>query len=216
MKQIFRWKVVRWFTFPHLPNLRRGLAMRHGLFLKTGITIFAIVVLTLPHFTVAQSRATETTMTTSTIQIPKSVQAEHEAIHAALVEATQAPGRVGTAAKDLAEVLHPHFVREEQIALPPLGLLAPLATGDHLSETVLSEVLAMTDALKSELPRMLEEHKKIRAAVDKLRLAARAEQATKYEQLAEQLALHAQTEEEVLYPAAVVVGDIIRARLQSK
>jgi hypothetical protein len=155
-------------------------------------------------------------MTTGKIQIPKSVQAEHEAIHAVLVEATQAPGRVGTAAKDLAAVLHPHFVREEQIALPPLGLLAPLAAGDQLPETVLSEALAMTDALRSELPRMLEEHKNIRDAVDKLRLAARAEQATKYEQLAEQLALHAQTEEEVLYPAAVLVGDIIRARRQSK
>jgi iron-sulfur cluster repair protein YtfE (RIC family) len=74
----------------------------------------------------------------------------------------------------------------------------------------------MTDSLKSELPRMLEEHKKIRVAVDKLRVAARAEQSTKYEQLAEQLALHAQTEEEVLYPAGMLVGDIIRARLQSK
>ena len=155
-------------------------------------------------------------MTTSNIQIPKSIQAEHEAIHSALVEATQAPGRVGTAAKDLAAVLHPHFVREEQIALPPLGLLVPLAAGDQLPETVLSEALAMTDALRSELPRMLEEHKQIRAAVDKLRQAARTEQATKYERLAEQLALHAQTEEEVLYPVAVLVGDILRARLQSK
>ena len=75
-------------------------------------------------------------------------------------------------------MLHPHFVREEQIALPPLGLLAPLATGDPLPETVVSEALALTDALRSELPRMLKEHKQIRAAVDKLRLAARAEQET--------------------------------------
>jgi hypothetical protein len=190
--------------------------MQSGLFFKTSITIFAAVVLTLPHFAVAQSRATETTMTKSKIQIPKSVQAEHEAIHSALVEATKATGRVGSAAKALAQVLHPHFVREEQIALPPLGLLVPLTTGEHMPETVLSEALAMSDTLKSELPRMLEEHKNIRAAVDKLRLAARAEQATKYEQLAEQLALHAQTEEDVFYPAAVLTGDIIRARLQSK
>ena len=112
-------------------------------------------------------------------------------------------------------MLHPHFVREEQIALPPLGLLVSLAAGDPLAESIASEALAMTDALRSELPRMLEEHTKIRAAVEKLRLAARAEQATKYEQLADQLALHAQTEEEVFYPAAVLVGDVIRARRQS-
>lgn len=190
--------------------------MQPGLFFKTSSTIFAAVVLILPHFAVAQSGPTETTITKTKLQIPKSVQAEHEAIHSALVEATQATGRVGNAAKNLAEVLHPHFVREEQIALPPLGLLAPLTTGEHVPETVLSEALVMSDALKSELPRMLEKHKKIRAAVDKLREAARADQATKYEQLADQLALHAQTEEEVLYPAAVLVGDIIRARLQGK
>jgi hypothetical protein len=91
-----------------------------------------------------------------------------------------------------------------------------LAAGDHLPETVVSEALAMTDALRAELPRMLEEHKQIRAAVDTLRQAARTEQATKYEQLAGQLALHAQTEEEVLYPVAVLVGEIIRARRQRK
>jgi hypothetical protein len=124
--------------------------MQSGLFFKTSITIFAAVVLTLPDFAVVQSRATETTVTKSKIQIPKSVQAEHEAIHSALVETTQAAGRVGSAAKELAQVLHPHFVREEQIALPPLGLLAPLTTGEHVPETVLSEALAMTDTVKSE------------------------------------------------------------------
>ena len=75
-----------------------------------------------------------------------------------------------------------------------------------------SAVLAMTDSLRRELPRMLEEHARIRAAVDALRLAASTEQNPKVRQLADQLALHAQTEEEVLYPAAVLVGDLIRAR----
>jgi iron-sulfur cluster repair protein YtfE (RIC family) len=190
--------------------------MRYEFLLKTSIALFATAVLTLPPLTAAQSRAKEITMATRTIPIPQSVHAEHEAIHAALGEATQAPGRIGTAAKELAAVLHPHFVREEQIALPPLGLLAPLAAGDRPPDTVVSAALAMTDALRAALPRMLEEHKEIRAAVEKLRLAAHAEQATKYEQLADELALHAQTEEEVLYPAALLVGDIIRARLQSK
>ena len=37
-----------------------------------------------------------------------------------------------------------------------------------------------------------------------------------HEQLAETLAVHAQTEEEILYPAAILVGDIIRARMEKK
>lgn len=170
----------------------------------------------LTHATIAQSSTTEVTMSTSKIDIPKSLKVEHEAIHSLLSEATRAPGRVGVAARELAAVLHPHFVREEEIALPPLGLLAPLAADQDIPDAVLTEALAMTDALKSELPRMLAEHEKIRAAVAKLRHEAENEHATKYVELADELAVHAQAEEEVSYPAAILVGEIIRARQQSR
>ena len=107
------------------------------------------------------------------VEIPRSVQTEHEAIHNTLKEATRAMGRVGSAAQELAKILHPHFVREEEIALPPLGLLSRLAGGDFTAD--MADILPMTDALKRELPQMLEEHKAIRAAVENLRVAARAE-----------------------------------------
>lgn len=195
--------------------------MRYRAFITRSIAILSIAILSSvmlfsPQLVISQANAVEASMDTSKIQIPKSIKAEHGEIHSTLAEATNAPGSVGIAAKELAGVLHPHFVREEQIALPPLGLLAPLLAGDPLPEDVVAEALSMTDALRAELPQMLEEHKAIRAAVEKLRLAARAEHATRYEHLAEQLALHAQTEEEVLYPAAVLVGDILRVRFQNK
>jgi hemerythrin superfamily protein len=63
---------------------------------------------------------------------------------------------------------------------------------------------------------MLEEHKQIRAATETLLAAAREEKATAPEQFARDLLLHAQSEEEVLYPAAILVGDIIRARTGPK
>jgi hypothetical protein len=151
---------------------------------------------------------------TSVITIPQSLRTEHGEIHQALIEATRAPGRVGAAAKELAAVLDPHFERENQIALPPLGLLAPLAAGE--SPAGLQEALVMTDALRKELPRMLQEHKRIRAATEKLRTAAREEKAPVHEQFAQRLAAHAQTEEDILYPAAILVGDIIRARMTRK
>jgi hypothetical protein len=164
----------------------------------------------------AQTRAREAPMDRVDVPIPASIRAEHVAIQAALVEATRAPGRVGAAAHALAAVLHPHFEREEQIALPPLGLLAPLAAGAPVAGAVLAEALAMSDSLRAELPRMLEEHTAIRAAVGALRAAARAEGASGQQELADQLALHALTEEEVLYPAAVLIGDLIRARRRGR
>jgi len=60
---------------------------------------------------------------------------------------------------------------------------------------------------------MLEEHKRIRNATEKLRVAAREAKASVHEQFAKDLALHAQTEEEVLYPAAILVGEVIRTRM---
>jgi hemerythrin HHE cation binding domain-containing protein len=111
-------------------------------------------------------------------------------------------------------VLDPHFKREDQVALPPLGLLAPLAAGERPAG--MEEVLAMTDALRKELPRMLEEHQRIRAATEKLRVAAREEGLVVHEHFAEELARHARSEEEVLYPAAILVGEIIRARLAQR
>ena len=143
-------------------------------------------------------------------RIPESLRAEHARIHDELVHATQARGAVGAAARELAGVLHPHFEREEQIALPPLGLLAPLARGEFTAS--MHDMLPLTDSLRVELPRMLEEHKAIHAATLKLGKAAQAAGNSRVAQFAEELALHARTEEEFSYPAAVLIGDIVRGR----
>ena len=154
------------------------------------------------------------TVTSTQIAIPASIKAEHEEIHAELVAATKVPGRVGEAARALAAVLHPHFVREEQIALPPLGLLAELARGERSGN--MRAVLPMTDSLRAEMPRMLEEHKAIRAATETLGNVARAEGNTAVAHLAEKLAMHARGEEEIFYPAALLVGEIVRTRVPGR
>jgi hypothetical protein len=142
--------------------------------------------------------------------VPRSIREEHEEIHSALVDATREAGRTGEAARELARRLEPHFRREEEIALPPLGLLRPLAGGAF--QRSMEDVLPMTDALRRELPRMLEEHRDIAAAARRLESAARDERNAAAEELARRLQAHARTEEEVLYPAAVLVGDLVRAR----
>lgn len=142
--------------------------------------------------------------------IPASLETEHEEIHAELVKATKMAGAVGAAARELAAVLDPHFARENQIALPPLGLLAPLAAGEKPEG--MGDVLVMTDALRKELPGMMQEHVRIRAATETLHKAAAQVKAVDVERFAEALAAHARMEEEVLYPAAILVGEIIRGR----
>lgn len=99
--------------------------------------------------------------------IPKMLQSEHKALHDRLRQATEVGGEVGEAAKTLAHLMHPHFVKEDEFALPPLGLLVALASGEVNAE--MAAVLELTDRLE--------------------------------------------TEEAVMYPASIMVGQVVRQRL---
>ena len=144
-------------------------------------------------------------------EIPTAMKAEHDELHSELVHATKAAGQTGEAAKAVAKVLHAHFVKEEEYALPPLGLLTALAQGKF--EPGMAEVLAMTDKLEAELPQMLAEHQQIVAALEKLVAAAKAERHPEIVKFAEKLMMHALAEEQVAYPTALLIGRYIKARL---
>lgn len=101
-----------------------------------------------------------------------------------------------------------------------MGLLSILLTVDHLwkrwidgiSQKDVQNLSATTDKLKKELPNMLKEHRDVVSALDKLMDAAREEDKLENSHFAEKLKLHARTEEEVLYPAAVLVGEFIKMK----
>ena len=145
------------------------------------------------------------------LKIPHPLKIEHEELHAELARATKAGGKTGEAAIAVAKLLRPHFVKEEEYALPPLGLLPLLATG-HVTQEM-ARALSMTDKTKAEFPRMLEEHKEIVEALKNLTAAAKAEGHLEYVHFSEKLLLHAQTEETVLYPASLLIGEYLKLKL---
>jgi hypothetical protein len=141
--------------------------------------------------------------------IPKPLKIEHDHLHDDLRRAVAKGGRTGEAARVVGARLHPHFVAEEEFAMPPLGLLSSLAQtadGHWVSAEDAARAAAMADRLASEMPRMLAEHQEIVSALRSLIAAAREEGHNDVVEFAEKLMLHAQTEEEVLYPAAILVG----------
>lgn len=145
-------------------------------------------------------------------KIPKPLKLEHEELHMELARAIKEGGKIGNTAKAVAKILHPHFMKEEEYALPPLGLLSLLAKGKVVPE--MENVLMMSDRLKKELPHMLKEHKAIVAELKKLVVVAKKENKTEYAHFAEKLMLHAQTEEEVLYPTSILIGEYLRVKLK--
>jgi hypothetical protein len=146
--------------------------------------------------------------------VPGSLRAEHERIQAALTSAAKDLSTLGGAARALSDVLQPHVEREETLALAPLGLLGPLAEGKY--HDGMQTVLPRTDLLRGHLPELLAEHDAIRSAAQRLQTAARQAGRADLEQLARELIAHTRMEDEVCYPAALLVGDVVRASAEQQ
>jgi hypothetical protein len=144
--------------------------------------------------------------------IPESLKVEHHELHAELATLLKLGGKTGPAAEAVEQALAPHFTKEEEYALPPLGLLKALADGKISPD--MHAAAEMASRLKADLPHMIEEHQAIVKALDQLAAAGRAERHAAALQFTEKLKLHARNEEEVLYPAAILVGEYVKLRMQ--
>ncbi|HSH53023.1 MAG TPA: hypothetical protein VK982_14955 [Bacteroidales bacterium] len=85
---------------------------------------------------------------------PFSLKKEHEELHAMLRQAMQLSGKTCEAAKTVAELMHPHFVKEEEYALPPLGLLPLLSSGkltEEMSDIIIVLIYSGITALTTGL-----------------------------------------------------------------
>lgn len=144
-------------------------------------------------------------------KIPEAVELDHKRLQDQLEATVALGGEIGAAARSVTKILSPHFLLEEECALPPLGLLPRLAREEVTPD--MAPVLTMTEQLKKALPQMLEEHKKVISALDALTDVAWREEMTEFLALVEGLKRHTQYEEDVLYPAAILVGEYLKLKL---
>jgi hypothetical protein len=107
------------------------------------------------------------------LKTPQSLKVEHEELHAQLSRATKADGATGDAALAVAKALRPHFLKEEEYALPPLALLPALAGGQVGPDA--RDAVDMAERLKADLDHMLLEHNEIVGALQVLTKAAKQE-----------------------------------------
>ena len=142
---------------------------------------------------------------------PAALKVEHQDLHRELARAAKEGGKTGEAARKVINLLHPHLVKEEEFALPPLALLRALARGELKPE--MERALPLSNRLKADLPEMLREHAAIMDGLRVLARAARQEKKPAAAKVAEKLEIHAQMEEEILYPAAILAGEYIKANM---
>lgn len=74
----------------------------------------------------------------------------------------------------------------------------------------MAAVLPLTGKLATRMPQMLAEHQRIEQALATLADAAKAENNAAGVRFAERLREHAETEEQVTYPAALLVGRYVQ------
>lgn len=145
------------------------------------------------------------------IKIPKALVKDHEEIESMMEKAIKEGGKVSEAAKILSEAVKAHIAHEEKFALPPLGLLPDLVNGRLEDEMDIAAEMA--DDLKTQMPNMLAEHKKINLALNELDNAATEENKPVYNEFVDWMKLHLLEEEQVYYPSALLVGLYLKFKL---
>lgn len=147
------------------------------------------------------------------LKTPQPLQSEHEALHAEIREAMRLDGRTGKATRLVERLIERHFARENEFALPPLGLLPQLAQG--AIETDMAAAITLAAKLHDELPNLLAEQRVIIAALEELMAAAESEGHAELVGFAERLMLHEEIEERVSYPTALLIGKYLQLRLKT-
>jgi len=142
------------------------------------------------------------------LEIPESMKEEHEELHEELKKATEVPGEIGQAARKVAQILHPHFEKENELALPEIGVARELAEGKISPDFTAAKELCNRFSL--EYPKMLQEHVDIVKALDELEKAAKTARKRNVVEFARKLKLHAETEEALTYPAALMIGKLLK------
>jgi hemerythrin superfamily protein len=85
------------------------------------------------------------------LQTPEPIKAEHQAFHEELLKAIKSGGEVEKIAKQIDNILNPHFKIEEESAFPPLSLMAPLSQEEI--DSSMKDALDIIERLKYELPK---------------------------------------------------------------
>jgi len=140
--------------------------------------------------------------------IPEAMREEHEELHDELRKAIKMPGAVGKAAKRVAEVLYPHFERESELALPVIGVARELAEGKTSPD--FPRALELYEKFSVEYEKMLQEHVEIVKALGELEKVAKKAGKADVVDFARKLKMHAKTEEDLTYPAVLMVGKLLK------
>lgn len=138
------------------------------------------------------------------LKVPESLREEHEVFIDGLKSRSTSKDETGVELRRLLKLLEPHVEKEDELVLPLLGALQGMAEGLPLESP--SAVMRSYEKYAGQYVNMFAEHLPIRQALKRAKTAASRERHEDVVEILDALAHHSRVEEEVLYPAALLIG----------
>lgn len=143
-------------------------------------------------------------------EVPACIKEEHERLLRQMEKLTVLKDSTGRVAARTLQLMQHHFQEEEDYVLPPLRTLPLLAS--ELIPAHSAEIIRLTEKLRSQLAHLNAEHQMVRNHLEELRLAIAYDKRPDISMLEEEVARHARVEEEVYFPAAILVGEYLKQK----
>lgn len=138
---------------------------------------------------------------------PVSILLGHRRLERELAGTLEAGGLVGLVAQNTAKALRVHFREEEELLFPLISYIAALPGGAAIPEH--EEMQILTGRLEAAMPGLLEDHRTIRESFEDLADAVRGADGGRLADFTEMFSVHAFTEEQIHFPAALLVGETV-------
>ncbi len=143
--------------------------------------------------------------------IPGVLLQEHDEIRTELKRAVLEHGPIGEAAKHVARLCLPHLDLEEKEVFPAFAILRQLVL-DHWRPEM-KQIAPMVFHFSQHSDDLIHQHQKIIAAIENLWEAAYEDGNGEIANFARHLASHERMEDEVLYPALILIGKYLQEKL---
>jgi len=147
------------------------------------------------------------------LQVPQTLRLEHVKLREELYALTKESDGLSEAARVVMELFYMHAIKEEGRVLPALEFL-PLLSKGQITDSMryLKDIAAdLKGGLYEEL---LDDHKAIVAGLKNLSESALLQGRKEPAQFVERFILHAQMEEEILYPASLLTAEYFQLLMQ--
>jgi hypothetical protein len=146
------------------------------------------------------------------LQVPQSIRVQHHQITSRLASFAKRDGSIAEAAQKALVFIKNHYAKEEELVLPPLGLLPLIARGEISKD--IEPAIAMADRTRAALPEFQNEHIQLTALVNDLIEAGKKSRDEELQRLATRIAVQSLNDIEVVQPTTILSANISTSDLR--